>query len=1040
MRTMLQRSLRASWLWMMALAVMVFAVGSAQAQTAVATVDFEADAIGTTYPGMGWNAADINAEVVDNPYGAASKVLRVRQGNYNAAPVLALTLPAGTTLSDVTSFTFDAYFAQGDVGWKSIVVEAYGSMPTHEFNREANRLGSYARNQGGSTAWETITIDITNTSELTGTVYFAFGFNGAGTGDIGGSGVQTTWYADNVTLVGTGGSTTEPQQVSRWAFDRDVTGDWDMVSSGSGSVSVSGGGFAPAGWMALRGHFDEIEPAEGETVVITGTLELTGGGLAVDGFNGSSSLRYGVFHRTGADGYAITSDQWPAGTAGGHYGYLFTAPSGITPDLVEWQGTRPAGGGDGSGDRGTVGVIVDRTWYSTNGGNDYVIDNQRQLPTYAAAGAGLYDFGFSFTRLAGGDTEVRYMLVNRDGSYYFVGSTTDDGVWADSLGGAHKAPRSYNTLAFALGLSPTATGMTLNDVTVQLGDPIELPETPLPTVPMTPVATWAFESGADGDGWEVTPGAPGDVSIGSDSGLFGPAGWAALRGRFPAIEMNAGQSVVLRGTMELVGGGLSIDGFNGASSLRYGLYYRSGADTLAITNGLWPSGTAGGHHGYLFMPPSGSEIETHPTWGNVVAGSAGWGSVGSVGGGTWYSTHAGNSYVLGQQMQQPPYATAGAGTYEFAKSFTRNEDGTTQVRFYFMNEDDSYFWAGSYLDEYAWADTLDNAYRAPNHFNTVAFAFGLSMTATEINLTDVMVGTSNQPITLPTFTAPEPPRPPHDVLAQLNVNGNFELSSLGPVGGGNTPFWSFNLVAGSAGAQSQGEAAVVMDATRGRVVRVDINEWNEMPDDWHIEAVNEPFYPEEGDFIQARVWLRADEAGRVARLYYGLPESGGWARYPAGGVGGGGITFELTEDWELYYLPAHTVRATDEANSMRFGISLNHEPNDGGVIYISDVRVRVEATEVSNEDELIHAFALDQNYPNPFNPVTTIAYEIASPNHVSLTIYNALGQRVATLVDGVQTNGRHQVHFNAQNLPSGVYFYQLRSEGNVVTKQMVLLK
>jgi hypothetical protein len=85
-------------------------------------------------------------------------------------------------------------------------------------------------------------------------------------------------------------------------------------------------------------------------------------------------------------------------------------------------------------------------------------------------------------------------------------------------------------------------------------------------------------------------------------------------------------------------------------------------------------------------------------------------------------------------------------------------------------------------------------------------------------------------------------------------------------------------------------------------------------------------------------------------------------------------------------------------------------------------------------------FSLDQNYPNPFNPETRIQYRLSQQTHVRLTVYNSLGQVVATLVNGVQASGEQEVLFNASTLSSGVYFYELRAGSSVDRKKMVLAK
>lgn len=93
---------------------------------------------------------------------------------------------------------------------------------------------------------------------------------------------------------------------------------------------------------------------------------------------------------------------------------------------------------------------------------------------------------------------------------------------------------------------------------------------------------------------------------------------------------------------------------------------------------------------------------------------------------------------------------------------------------------------------------------------------------------------------------------------------------------------------------------------------------------------------------------------------------------------------------------------------------------------------------------IVSDFALEQNYPNPFNPTTNIPYQLKERSKVTLDIYNALGQKVATLVDAVQERGNYAPTFNASGLASGMYFYRLTAQGNaqtfVQTKKMMLVK
>jgi hypothetical protein len=83
---------------------------------------------------------------------------------------------------------------------------------------------------------------------------------------------------------------------------------------------------------------------------------------------------------------------------------------------------------------------------------------------------------------------------------------------------------------------------------------------------------------------------------------------------------------------------------------------------------------------------------------------------------------------------------------------------------------------------------------------------------------------------------------------------------------------------------------------------------------------------------------------------------------------------------------------------------------------------------------------LYQNYPNPFNPVTTIKYDLPNTSEVSLIIYDILGRKVKELVNTKQQAGRYDIQFNASNLASGVYIYQLVAEKYISSKKMILLK
>lgn len=101
-----------------------------------------------------------------------------------------------------------------------------------------------------------------------------------------------------------------------------------------------------------------------------------------------------------------------------------------------------------------------------------------------------------------------------------------------------------------------------------------------------------------------------------------------------------------------------------------------------------------------------------------------------------------------------------------------------------------------------------------------------------------------------------------------------------------------------------------------------------------------------------------------------------------------------------------------------------------------------DAISVSSDvlPELPTNYGLDQSYPNPFNQHTLINYQVPTGADVTLKVFDVLGREVATLVDGHVTAGYHQVAFDAADFASGVYHYVLNAEGNILTRQMLLIR
>jgi sugar lactone lactonase YvrE len=131
---------------------------------------------------------------------------------------------------------------------------------------------------------------------------------------------------------------------------------------------------------------------------------------------------------------------------------------------------------------------------------------------------------------------------------------------------------------------------------------------------------------------------------------------------------------------------------------------------------------------------------------------------------------------------------------------------------------------------------------------------------------------------------------------------------------------------------------------------------------------------------------------------------------------------------------SYTVTTSDAASAM---FRLKQVDLDGSVHYSEAITAKT-TTGVAENTPL--SFSLDQNYPNPFNPTTTIAYSLPKASLVKLTVYDALGREVSTLVNESKQAGRYQATFNAGSLASGTYVYRIQAGNFTDTKRFVLVK
>jgi gluconolactonase len=172
--------------------------------------------------------------------------------------------------------------------------------------------------------------------------------------------------------------------------------------------------------------------------------------------------------------------------------------------------------------------------------------------------------------------------------------------------------------------------------------------------------------------------------------------------------------------------------------------------------------------------------------------------------------------------------------------------------------------------------------------------------------------------------------------------------------------------------------------------------------------------------------MKIDAAGNI----YCTGPNGVWIVSPSG-TGLGIIAMTLT--------PSNCAWGDADRKTLYITAGYNSGSNAGDVgIY----RIRLASTTgVRDHGSLnIHSNELYANYPNPFNPATVISYQISAISQVSLKVYDVLGREVEILVSERQSEGSHLATFNANNLPSGVYFYRLQAGSFTQTKKLLLIK
>jgi len=220
-----------------------------------------------------------------------------------------------------------------------------------------------------------------------------------------------------------------------------------------------------------------------------------------------------------------------------------------------------------------------------------------------------------------------------------------------------------------------------------------------------------------------------------------------------------------------------------------------------------------------------------------------------------------------------------------------------------------------------------------------------------------------------------------------------------------------------------------------------------IPLDWTVQSVefDGDYGPEEMEFLHPDSADRQPGSGLdfwydTLMVWYPPPAGMDWAVYQGvdehfwvGDTTQVTVTFTITVGaagtYDIGYFASTTDNGTVWEGAPTWDDSL------GNTITIGTTGItEQESPGVSTQ------FVLEQNYPNPFNPSTIIRYSISERTEVKLAVYDLGGRQVALLTSGVKNPGSYQMNFNAENLASGIYVYQLTAGDFIQSKKMALVR
>jgi endo-1,4-beta-xylanase len=958
------------------------AVGTIKPASSVLSWDFESNNIGDSLAHISWSPYDIQSAVVDDPLASGNKVMENVVHGYNAAPVLMFVLPQGKTLADYDSLTFKGYFQKGDVAYKYIVAEAYQTKPAGHHFLDTDTLASYNRAQGASTAWENISLDISNTTAFSDTVYIVFGINCAGTAN----GDTTTWFADDIKLVAKVNNPPPPPPanlpvVTNGGFEDSNVGSVDSMNV-KGWLFLVAQGISPLpeieivddtveqGNRALKVAIHGIGTNQWDIQAVADSIHVTPG----------VTYNYSIWAKASKAGAQVNF------TIGsytlGEYGAI--RPANLTTSWKKYSMTFKVTNNE-TVIRGPIHFS-----YLADTGKVIYIDNLQivdvnapKRPVIVEAESGALGSNFTVKQ----ENNITYVTAVNNNTLFVPGDssrvatyhvTFSDSGHYNLFARVRVGPNNYNDDSFFYGHG--------------FGDKND-----------TAGGDWVFINGLASAGFSDTSAFVTGVGTGG-SQIWKWVNLTQDTIQFPGYSFYVSPDSLTKtfqiGTRE---DGLDIDKlafgknnlFFTVNALDYGL---TGATSTVIDSSKFYKGPplAQGSTEFLGnVKDAYGDNNFANYWNQITPGNEGkWGSVAGA-------------------QDTASWNWSGLDTlYNYAQSH------------HLIFKDHNLIWGAQ---QPSWISGLDSATQY-KYIETWIRMVGQRYP--KIDMIDVV----NEPL-----NGHNPPD-----------GGNGRANYKNALGGNGATGWDWVIKSFELARKYLPNAKLLINdygiindnsATTSYVQIINLLKDRGLIDGIGVQGHR--FALESADTATLRnnlnklgatglpVYISELDLGNIGNT--GTPNDNTqlqlyqkifpilW-KNPAMK----GITLWGYKEGEMWQTTCYLVRSDGTWRPALTWLAQYVKKNPLGVNETASV--------------LPSKYELDQNFPNPFNPSTNIRYSIVKTSKVTLKIYDILGRLVQTLINTVQAPGQYTVSFNAQNLASGVYFYQINAGNFIATKKLMLVK